>query len=105
MVCKGEKQMLRIQPELVAVSGLHAVGSWTLDSEPANKRNVVPTGSESLELSPIDPAAHQTLILVWTLQMGMRDCQRQLPASGHSNPRAVQKAPVFSLFANGTLRA
>jgi hypothetical protein len=35
----------------------------------------------------------------------MRDCQWQLPASGHSNPRTTQEAPVFSLFANGTLRA
>jgi hypothetical protein len=37
---------------------------------PPNRKNVVPTGSvaESLELSPIDPAGHQTLILVWTLQ-------------------------------------
>ena len=58
-----------------------------------------------MELSPIDPAGHQTLILVWTLQASMRDCQWQLPAFGHSSPRTVQKAPVFSLFANGTLRA
>jgi len=99
--------MPRTQPESVAASGLHAVGSWTLDLKPPNQRNVVPTGSgaESLELSPIDPAGHQTLILVWTLQMGVRDCQWQLPASGHWNPRTVQKARAFSLFANGTLRA
>ena len=70
MVSKGEKQMLRTQPESVAASGLQAVGSWTLDLKTPNKRNVVPTGSvsESLELSPIDSAGHQTLILVWTLQ-------------------------------------
>ena len=37
--------------------------------------------------------------------MSMRGCQWQLPAFGHSNPRTVQKAPVFSLFANGPLRA
>lgn len=99
--------MRRTQPESVAASGLHAVGSWTVDLKPSNNRNVVPTGSgaELLELSPIDSAGHQTLILVWTLQMGVTDCQWQLPASGHSNPRTVQKAPVFSLFANGTLRA
>jgi len=95
--------MLRTQPESVTVSDLHVMGSWTLDLKPPNKRNAVPTGSgaESLKLSPIDPAGQQTLILVWTLQMGMRDCQWQLPAFGHSNPRTVQKAPVFSLFANG----
>jgi hypothetical protein len=103
--------MLRTQPESVAVSGLDVarrlVGSWTLDLKPPNKRNVVPTGSgaESLELSPIDPAGHQTLILVWALQRGMKDCPWQLPAFGHSNPGTAQKAPVFSLFANGTLRA
>ncbi len=28
-----------------------------------------------------------------------------LPAFGHSNPRTVQEALVFSLFANGTLLA
>jgi hypothetical protein len=33
------------------------------------------------------------------------DCQWQLPAFGHSNPRTVQEALVFSLRANGTLRA
>jgi hypothetical protein len=99
--------MLRTQPESVAASGLHAVGTWTLDLRPPNKRNVAPTGSgaESLELSPIDPAGHQTLILVWTLQTSMRDCHWQLPAFGHSNPCTAQEAPVFSLFANGTLRA
>ena len=70
MVSKREKQILRTQPESVPVSGLHAVGSWTRDLKPLNKRNVVPTdsGSESLELSPIDPAGHPTLIFVWTLQ-------------------------------------
>jgi len=58
----------------VAVSGLHVgrrpVGSWTLDLKPPVKRNVVPAGSgaKSLELSPIDPAGRQTLILVWALQ-------------------------------------
>jgi|GEM_PF-4777795 len=66
--------MLRTQPESVAVFGLHVgrrlVGGWTLDLKPPVKRNAVPTGSgaESLELSPIDPAGHQTLILAWTLQ-------------------------------------
>ena len=35
----------------------------------------------------------------------MRDCQWQLPAFGHSNPRRVQETPVFPLFANGTLLA
>jgi hypothetical protein len=71
---QGEKQMLRTQPESVAASSLHVgirlVGGWTLDLKPPVKRNVVPTGSgaESLELSPIDPAGRQTLILVWTLQ-------------------------------------
>ena len=74
MVAKREKQMLRAQSEIVAVSGFHAerrlVGSWTLDLEPSVKRNVVPAGSraESLELSAIAPAVHETLILVWTLQ-------------------------------------
>jgi hypothetical protein len=70
MVSKREKQMIRMQPEIVAGSSLHAVASWTLDLKPPNKRNVVPaaSGAESLELSPIDPAGHQTLILVWTLQ-------------------------------------
>ena len=99
--------MFRAQAESVAVSGLHAVGSSTVDLKPLNKRNVVETGSgsESLELSSIDSAGHQTLILVWTLQMGTTDCQWQVPASGHSNPHTVQQAPVFSLFANGTLRA
>jgi hypothetical protein len=45
------------------------VASWTLDLRPPVKRNVVPTrsGAESLELSSIDPAERQTLILVWTL--------------------------------------
>jgi len=58
----------------VAASGLHVgrrlVGSWTLDLNPPVKRNVVPTGSgaESLELSLIDPAGRQALILVWALQ-------------------------------------
>ena len=32
-------------------------------------------------------------------------CQSPLPAFGQSNPRTVQEAPVFSLFANGTLLA
>ena len=35
----------------------------------------------------------------------MRDCQWQLPAFGHSNPRTVQEASVFSFFANGPLLA
>jgi len=58
----------------VAVSGLRVgrrlVGSWTVDLKPPVKGNVVPAGSgaESLELSPIDPAGHQTLTLAWTLQ-------------------------------------
>ena len=58
----------------VATSGLQVgrrlVGSWTLPFKSPAKRNVVPTGSgaESLELSPIDQAGRQTLILVWTLQ-------------------------------------
>jgi len=66
--------MLRTQPESVAASGVHfgrrLVGGWTLDLKPRVKRNVVPTGSgaESLELSPINPAARQMLILVWILQ-------------------------------------
>ncbi len=102
--------MLRTQHESVAVNGLHVgrrlVGGWTLDLTPPVKRNVVPTGlGEPLEFSPIDPAGRQTPILVWTLQMGMRDCPWQLPAFGHSNPRTVQEAPVFSYFANGTLLA
>ncbi len=103
--------MLRTQHESVAVSGLHVwrrlEGGRTLDLKPPVKRNIAPTasGAESLELSPIDPAGRQTLILVWTLQMGMRDCPWQLPAFGHSNPRTVQEAPVFSYFANGTLLA
>ena len=66
--------MLQTQPESVEVSGLHLgrtlAGGWTLDLKLPVGRNVVPTGSgtESLELSPIDPAGRQTLILVWTLQ-------------------------------------
>ena len=66
--------MLRTLPESEAVSGLHVgrrlVGSWTLDLKPSVERNVVRTGSgaESLELSPIDPAGRQMLILVCTLQ-------------------------------------
>ena len=39
------------------------------------------------------------------LGMSVRDCHWQLPVFGHSNPRTVQKAPVFSFFANGTLLA
>lgn len=37
--------------------------------------------------------------------MGMRDRQWQLPAFGHPTPRAVQEAAIFSLLANGILRA
>jgi hypothetical protein len=70
---QGEKQMLRTLPESEAVCGSHVgrrlVGSWTLDLKPSVERNVVRTGSgaESLELSPIDPAGRQMLILVCTL--------------------------------------
>ena len=75
MVSERKNKMLRTH---VAVSGLRVgrrlVGSWTLDLKPPVKRNVVPTGSgaESLELSLIDPAGRQTLILVRTLQIVVR---------------------------------
>jgi len=89
MVANGEKQMLRAQSEIMAVSGSHAgrrlVGSWTLELEPPVKKNVVPAGSRagSLELSAIGLTVRETLILVWTLQQEfggdiLRICSRSL---------------------------
>lgn len=93
--------MLRAKSESAAVSGFHVggrlVGSWTLDSKPPVKRNVVPAGSrsESSELGATVSAVRDALILVWTLQQefGGDIC-------GHKAPEACERLDLISKGGN-----